>query len=46
MKTLFELRFDGYETVQSGQTLESPTCGPLGLLQILEIRLAGGADRH
>jgi hypothetical protein len=39
MKITFGLWFDGYETVESRQAVESPICGPLGLLQILETRL-------
>lgn len=39
MKIIFGMGFDGYETVLPRQTLAMPTCGPLGLLQLLETRL-------
>jgi RecB family exonuclease len=39
MKITFGLELDGYQAVESRQALESPICGPLGLLQLLETRL-------
>ena len=39
MKVAFSLALDGYDTLLPRQMLSTPTCGPLGFLQLLETRL-------